>query len=178
MGIDLIDLAPVLGGHCHVAGRLSEIEGTWSTDEADPALRLHLARYSRYHGWHAELWSEMLPDSVGLADLAKAASPDETWSAQLDAVLPVAVTATRLAVLFRCLVPRLLTATDSLLERLDGVNDAATLRAGGFVRADLVGELIEGGRLLHTRIAGDDLAAALAAAALIDTALSASQFGS
>ena len=49
----LVDLTPVLGHHAYVAGALFEVEGRWSADESELAVRVHLARYSRYHGWHA-----------------------------------------------------------------------------------------------------------------------------
>lgn len=173
----LADLAAVFGHHAHVSASLSELEGRWAGDETDAAVRVHLARFGRYHGWHAELWTDLLPDSVRLAERALVGPPDALWGAQLVELLELQGTAPRLAVLYRSVLPRLSSATGCLLDRLAPVSGAAALRSGGFVAADLASEQAAGNRLLHDLGTVANLADVLSGAVTIDVVLAGSEFG-
>lgn len=177
MAPGLADLTPLFGSHAYVAGALFEVERQWAANEAEAAVQVHLARFSRYHSWHAELWLDLLPDSVALADLAAANPPDPIWASQLEALSEVAATGPRLALMYRCVLPRVLTATDCLLDALSPVADAAAMRTCGFVGADLAAEQAAGARLLHQLTRGETLADALARAVSADVVLSDSEFG-
>lgn len=177
MTANLAELAAAFGHHASVAASLFEIEGRWSTDESDPVVAVHLARNSRYHGWHSELWADLLPDSVLLSDLAVVSPPDSVWTEQLEAIAGVDGTVARLAHLYRSVVPRLIVATTCLADELSPISDAAAIRSAGFVAADLEAEQASGALLLERSEAAADLQEALDGAHAVDIALAHSKFG-
>ena len=124
-----------------------------------------------------ELWTDLLPDSVGLAHLVEVTAPDQSWSQQLGALGAISDTGARLAVLYRCVIPRLLTATEGLIDVLSPVADAASLRAGRFVASDLAAEQEAGSLFLDQFVTGERLGTALADAASVDLVLASSEFG-
>jgi hypothetical protein len=173
----LSERAVAFGQHASVAASLFEIEGKWSTDEVDPAVAVHFARQSRYHGWHSELWSELLPDSLLLRDVAVVEAPDSLWSQQLDVVAGATDTVARLALLYRSVVPRVIDATRCLVDELNPISDAAAIRSAAFVASDLEAEQSAGSLLLEGSATVIDPRDALSEAAAVDIALSHSKFG-
>ena len=49
MPTPLAELAVTFANHAYVSGVLAELETAWAADEADPAVRVHLARHGRHH---------------------------------------------------------------------------------------------------------------------------------
>jgi hypothetical protein len=108
--------------------------GRWSTDEPDPAARVHWAVASRRHGTWATAWRGLLPTSPQLDAAARirAAAPWESLvtdlgGANLD-------TATRLAVAADVVLPRLATGLETLLAGSGEIADAPMRRV---IRAHL-----------------------------------------
>lgn len=161
-----------IGGHAWIETRLFEVLGRWSQIVPDPRARALLARQSRHHGWHAELWHELLPalPHLSYADLvapneaaaAGAAAlaaldeldpaegdgpPDATPESDDDAAAALAV----LTVVHREVLPRVRAAYAEHLEHTTPVTDGPTIRVLRLVLADLD----------EDAAAGDDLIAAL-----------------
>lgn len=158
--MEIEEIVPVVGGLAWVAGRLFELEGRWAGSMAEPTAVVHLAEHSRHHGWHAGLWREALPDSPALAAGDHVVAP-AGWDAAMaltaeGARIDAGGDATRLAALYRGLVPRLAGMLADLDRCLVGPGDAAVRRALGFVVGDVDNDLRGGSSLLAATLRDDD----------------------
>ena len=50
-----------IGHYCWIEMRVFEIVGAWTAAAPEPAVKAALATHSRLHGWHAEVWHDLLP---------------------------------------------------------------------------------------------------------------------
>lgn len=168
-----------IGGHAWIETRLFEVLGRWSQLVPEPRARALLARQSRHHAWHAELWHDLLPALPHLSG-ADLVAPNDTTEAAAAALAaldeleppgegerlvegpaphdaapdadddPAAALAV-LTVVHREVLPRVRAAYDEHLDHTTPVTDGPTIRVLRLVLADLA----------EDAAAGDELIAAL-----------------
>ena len=161
-----------IGHYCWIEMRTFEILGAWSASVPDPAVRAALATHSRQHGWHAELWHDLLPvigetdPDVGrparCAESGKVASLIAPSGAALVAFVdalsgPEApeLTIEKLAGAYRVLVPHAVSTYGHHLERTSPISDGPTIRALRLVLSDQRDHWHEGGALLQAQLRWD-----------------------
>lgn len=167
----IAQLVPRMGGLAWIARSLFQLEGRWAESMADPVATIHLATQSRYHGWHATLWAEALPDSPALEAAGHVVAPSMGWQSAVDLVGDAVDSegnepdVARLSALYRVFLPRLMVELVALEEGLDGPGDAHIERVAGLVRADATADLIGGLALLNATFGHDDAVEIAAATA-------------
>ena len=134
--LPLSQAAELIGAYCFVERRLFELTGAWSVEVAGPGVGLHLDQVSQQHAWHAELWAERLPVLAGIepASLIRPLGP--ALGPVLDALAACESDVERLAGLYRCVLPRLVTSYGRHLRRAVAATDAPVMRALRLVRTD------------------------------------------
>jgi len=133
--LELGAAAELLGAYCFVERRLFELTGAWSVEADTPRVAVHLDQVSQQHAWHAELWAERLPVLAGI-EPASLIRPSGTVGPVLDALAAAPTSIERLAGLYRCVLPRLLTSYGRHLRRAVPATDAPVIRALRLVRRD------------------------------------------
>ena len=149
----LQDTARFLGCARWLELRCFEVLGGWVASTAEPEVKLALARQSHHHAWHAELFERVLPVANGLAD-HRDAEPGGGWTAFMDSLGALELTADRLTAAYALLLPAKLAEYEHWLEVADPVRDAPVRRWLGFVVADERVDLAEGRHLLDALPAG------------------------
>lgn len=133
----LLSTAARLGNLCWVEFRLFEILGGWVQSVPEPEAKLLLARQTRRHSSHAELFAGCLPVSSDL-DRDELVGPRIEELADVLAQLERAeATRDRLLGLHRVVLPGLEEAVASLAETLSPVADAPALRVLRLVGGEL-----------------------------------------
>ena len=153
-----------VGGLAWIAGELSAIEGRWAPTFVDPAAVEHLATHSRHHRWHATMWTEALPDSPALDAIKNICAPSTGWdaAARLSQDEVVASDVHGLALLYRGLLPRLVTRLRSFGTALRGPGTGAIQRIVGLVSVDVGGDVQGGLGVMATALSdheSDEIAA-------------------
>jgi hypothetical protein len=161
-----------VGHYCWIEMRTFEILGGWSASVPDPGVKAALATHSRQHGWHAELWHDLLPDIGGTdpdvgrpprcSESGKVASfvapPGAALVAFVDALAaPKApeLTIEKLVGAYRVLVPHAISTYDHHLERTSPISDGPTIRSLRLVLSDQRDHWHEGEALLQAQLRSD-----------------------
>ncbi|HEX6569667.1 MAG TPA: hypothetical protein VF015_10890 [Acidimicrobiales bacterium] len=151
-----------IGGHAWCEMRLFEILGRWSGTVREPRAQALLARQSRHHAWHAELWHDLLPALPHLpaADLVAPGEAATRIVALLTAIddpagragaadsAADAAAVAKLAALYEEALPQLAATYADHLDRTTVVTDGPTIRALRLVLADLADDGAAGADLL------------------------------
>ena len=124
-----LDATAAFVGHaCWVERRCFETLGAWVPSVPEPEAKLLVARHSRHHGWHAELLGEVLPTTRDHDPARLVAPADPAWPDVLAEVGAATTTLDRLVGVYQAVVPALVTAYDTLLERASGWSDGPVAR--------------------------------------------------
>lgn len=165
----LHEVAQLLGGRVWLERQLFERLGAWSSGPGTASARLHLADASRRHGWHAQVWFDRLPELSVIDAEALVVAPDgrlvELFE-RLDGV-PSSVdddaAVVRLDGYGRVLLPRMIVAYRSTLDRLGVAADASLARWSRIVLADDLDEWERGESVLQGAVRSAGRIEALAA---------------
>ncbi|MGH9229255.1 MAG: hypothetical protein ACRD07_11120 [Acidimicrobiales bacterium] len=161
-----------IGHYCWVEMRAFEILGAWTASVPEPAVKAAIATHSRQHGWHAELWHDLLPvigeagpgpggavRSAETGDGSGGASfivpPSAAHVSFVDALAaPEApeLTIEKLVGAYRVLVPHAASAYGHHLDRASPVGDGPTIRALRLVLSDQLDQWHEGEALLQAQL--------------------------
>jgi hypothetical protein len=147
------DSARRVGAYRFVEHRLFEVTGAWAVGGGDAVVSVHASEMSLQHAWHAELWEERLP-AVAWADHERLTAAPDAVAAALDELAAADDPASRLAGLYRSLLPRLLITYDEHAAVTVPVTDGPVIRALTLVRRDEVDQLAAGTALLDGLLAG------------------------
>jgi hypothetical protein len=162
------DSARRVGAYRLIEHRLFEVTGGWAVGGGDPALAVHASEMSLQHAWHAELWEERLPAVAWAAHRQLTAAPPSVVAA-LDELATAPDPVSRLAGLYRSLLPRLLETYADHVAATVPVTDGPVVRALTLVRRDEVDQLAAGSALLAELADGpEDLRRGDEAAARVD----------
>jgi hypothetical protein len=131
--------------------------GGWVPTMREPAAKLLVARHSRYHGWHAELFAEVRPTTRRHDAGADPAPLDGGWVGAMEAIRgePELATVERLTGVYQVLLPRLLADYDRLLDATSPWSDGPVARRLRLVVDDERAALGEGLAVLEGLLAGD-----------------------
>lgn len=162
-GLTLAQAAERFGAYRWVEQRLFELTGTWAAEATPPEARIHLDVVSGQHGWHAGLWTDRLPVLDGADHDALTRPRGPAMGPLLDELARQPDTASRLAGLYRVVVPRLLVTYDRHLGRATAAADAPAVRALRLVRRDEVEAWQAGEALLEQLLVRPEDAASAAA---------------
>jgi hypothetical protein len=154
--------------------RAFEILGAWTASVPEPAVKATLATHSRQHGWHAELWHDLLPvigeggpSPNGPAQSAETekervgsfvAPPSAAYVAFVEAVAAPAapeLTIEKLVGAYRVLVPHAAGAYGQHLDLTSPISDGPTIRALRLVLSDQFDQWHEGEALLQAQLRSD-----------------------
>ena len=147
-----------IGHYCWIEMRAFEILGAWTASVPEPAVKTTLATHSRQHGWHAELWHDLLP-VIGEAGVDSFIAPPS--AAHISFVEALAapeapdLTIEKLVGAYRVLVPHAAGAYGHHLERTSPVSDGPTIRALRLVLSDQHHHWHEGETLLQAQLRSD-----------------------
>jgi hypothetical protein len=147
-----------IGHYCWIEMRAFEILGAWTAWVPEPAVKAALATHSRQHGWHAELWHDLLPALGEAGKSSLIAPPGATLVTFVDALAaPEApeLTIEKLVGGYRVLVPHAASAYGHHLERTSPVSDGPTIRALRLVLSDQLDHWHEGEALLQAQLRSD-----------------------
>jgi hypothetical protein len=163
-----------IGHYCWTEMRAFEILGAWTASVPEPAVKGALATHSRQHGWHAELWHDLLPviGEAGKGPTAPAwsaeserdgvdalvAPPSAAYVAFVEAVAaPEApeLTIEKLVGAYRVLVPHVATAYGRHLALTSPISDGPTIRVLRLVLSDQFDHWHEGEALLQAQLRSD-----------------------
>lgn len=165
----LHEVAQLLGGRVWLERQLFERLGAWSSGPGTAAARLHLADASRRHGWHARVWFDRLPELSVIDAEALVVAPDDRLVELLERLdgVPSSVdddaAVVRLDGYGRVLLPRMIVAYRSTLDRLGVAADASLARWSRIVLADDLDEWERGESVLQGAVRSADRIEALAA---------------
>jgi hypothetical protein len=149
------DSARRVGAYRWIEHRLFEVTGGWAVGGGDAALSVHASEMSLQHAWHAELWEERLP-AVAWADHAQLTAAPPAVAAALDELASTEDPVSRLAGLYRALLPKLLATYDAHAAATVAVTDGPVIRALTLVRRDEVDQLAAGNALLAELAGGPE----------------------
>src|SRR5262245_20594683 len=147
--------ARLVGHYCWIEMRAFEILGAWTASVPEPAVKVTLATHSRQHGWHAELWHDLLPVIGETGVDAFVTPPGGALAAFVEAVgAPEApeLTIEKLVGAYRVLVPHLVGAYRRHLDLTSPISDGPTIRALRLVLADERDHWYEGEALLQAQL--------------------------
>jgi hypothetical protein len=147
--------ARLVGHYCWIEMRAFEILGAWTASVPEPAVKVALATHSRQHGWHAELWHDLLPVIGETGVDAFVTPPGRALAAFVEVVAaPEASenTIEKLVGAYRVLVPRLVGAYRQHLDLTSPISDGPTIRALRLVLSDERDHWREGEALLQAQL--------------------------
>jgi hypothetical protein len=147
--------ARLIGHNCWIEMRAFEILGAWTASVPEPAVKVTLATHSRQHGWHAELWHDLLPVIGETGVDSFVAPPGRALAAFVEAVAaPEApeLTIEKLVGAYRVLVPHLVGGYRRRLDRTSPISDGPTIRALRLVLSDQRDHWYEGEALLQAQL--------------------------
>jgi hypothetical protein len=164
-----------IGHYCWIEMRAFETLGGWSGSVPEPDVAATLATHSRQHGWHAELWHDLLPvigeapGPSGPAQSAKSGqdrveadryveAPSPALVAVTDALAEPAapeLTLEKLVGAYRVLLPHTVTVYGRHLATASPISDGPTIRALQLVLADQVNQWREGEALVQAQVRSD-----------------------
>ncbi len=137
--------------------RLFELVGAWARSVPEPQVAARLGDHSHRHGWHAELWGDLIPELDHLSADRVVAAPDG-----LDGLVEVleggsdADTCDRLVGVYRVVVPRLVAAYGHHLDHTLAATDGPTIRVLRLALSDLAEDLQHAERLVQGLITTPD----------------------
>jgi len=164
-----------IGHYCWIEMRAFEILGAWTAQVPEPAVKATLATHSHQHGWHAELWHDLLPvigeggpGPSGPARSARSGNdrveasfiepPNTALVAFVEALAaPEApeLTLEKLVGAYRVLVPHAVNAYRQHLDGTSPISDGPTTRVLRLVLSDQLEHWREGEVLLQTQLRSD-----------------------
>ena len=158
-GVSIHEVDRLVARFVWLERRRFEILGSWVTSVPESEVAVLLAAQARHHAWHASLWEQHLPRRSGYQAPAEPPA-SEALSAFLDALAGppgTADTVARLSGAFRVLGPQALASYGTQLDRATSVSDAAWARTCRLVLSDQRHDGFEGGRMLSSLLATDQL---------------------
>jgi hypothetical protein len=147
-----------IGHYCWIEMRTFEILGTWTAQVPEPAVKATLATHSRQHGWHAELWHDLLP-VIGESGVDSFIEPPSAALAAFVEALAAAdapeLTLEKLVGAYRVHVPHAVSAYRQHLDGTSPISDGPTIRALRLVLSDQLDQWREGEALLQAQLRSD-----------------------
>jgi hypothetical protein len=135
--------------------RAFEILGAWTASVPEPEVKAVVATHSRQHGWHAELWHDLLP-VIGEAGSERFVEPpNAALVGFIDALRePDApeLTVEKLVGAYRVLLPRTVAVYRHHLAGASPISDGPMIRALRLVLSDQVDHWRDGEALLQTQL--------------------------
>lgn len=150
VGLGILATALVAARFQWVEEQIFEILGRWSLELPEPEAKLLVARHAAHHGWHAQLWSERVPN---LREGSVRAPDPSGWANLLEAVQESSsrhATALRLAGMYRVVLPRLIGQYRQVASRTSEAADRPVMRTIRLVTNDEHQDAQEGEILLQS----------------------------
>jgi hypothetical protein len=144
-----------IGRYCWIEMRAFEILGAWTAAVPEPAVKAALATHSRQHGWHAEVWHDLLPviGETGVDSYIAPASPALVPFVEALAAPEAAdLTIERLVGAYRVLLPHTAVTYSEHLDHASPISDGPAIRALRLVLSDQLDHWLEGEALLQAQL--------------------------
>ena len=147
-----------IGHYCWIEMRAFEILGAWTATVPEPAVKAALATHSRQHGWHAEVWHDLLPviGETGVDSYITPATPAlGAFVEALAAPEAADLTIEKLVGAYRVLLPHAAVTYADHLDHASPISDGPAIRALRLVLADQLDHWHEGEALLRAQVRSD-----------------------
>lgn len=154
-----------IGRYRWIEMRLFEALGGWVTGVPELDAKALLATHSRHHGWHAELWHDLLPvlpttdagqpgAGTPIEDWAPPASDEQlaAFAAALTEPRAPGLTLERLVGVYRVALPHTIVTYTRHLRAASSVADGPTIRALRLVLSDELDHWRDGEMLLQSLV--------------------------
>jgi hypothetical protein len=144
-----------IGRYCWIEMRAFEILGAWTAVVPEPAVKAALATHSRQHGWHAEMWHDLLPviGETGVDSYIAPASPALVPFVEALAAPEAAdLTIEKLVGAYRVLLPHTAVTYSEHLDHASPISDGPATRALRLVLSDQLDHWLEGEALLQAQL--------------------------
>jgi hypothetical protein len=144
-----------IGHYCWIEMRAFEILGAWTAAVPEPAVKAALATHSRQHGWHAEVWHDLLPaiGETGVDSYIAPASPALVPFVEALAAPEAAdLTIEKLVGAYRVLLPHTAVAYGDHLDHASPISDGPAIRTLRLVLSDQLDHWHEGEALLQAQL--------------------------
>jgi hypothetical protein len=144
-----------IGHYCWIEMRAFEILGAWTATVPEPAVKAALATHSRQHGWHAEVWHDLLPviGETGVDSYITPATPALVAFVEALAAPEAAdLTIEKLVGAYRVLLPHAAVTYADHLDHASPISDGPAIRALHLVLADQLDHWHEGEALLRAQV--------------------------
>jgi len=144
-----------IGHYCWIEMRAFEILGAWTASVPEPAVKGALATHSRQHGWHAEVWHDLLPviGETGVDSYIAPAGPALVpFVSALAAPEPADLTIEKLVGTYRVLLPHTAVTYRDHLDHASPISDGPTIRVLRLVLSDQLDHWHEGEALLQAQL--------------------------
>jgi len=144
-----------IGHYCWIEMRAFEILGAWTAAVPEPAVKAALATHSRQHGWHAEVWHDLLPviGETGVDSYIAPASPALVPFVEALAAPEAAdLTIEKLVGAYRVLLPHTAVTYSDHLDCASPISDGPAIRALRLVLSDQLDHWQEGEALLQAQL--------------------------
>jgi hypothetical protein len=147
-----------IGHYCWIEMQAFEILGEWAAAVPQAAVKGALATHSRQHGWHAEVWHDLLPviGETGVDSFIAPASPALVAFVEALAAPEAAdLTIEKLAGAYRVLLPHTAVTYLDHLGHASPISDGPTIRALRLVVSDQQDQWHEGEAVLQAQLRSD-----------------------
>jgi hypothetical protein len=144
-----------IGHYCWIEMRAFETLGAWTAMVPEPAVKAALATHSRQHGWHAEVWHDLLPviGETGVDSYIAPASPALVAFVEALAAPEAAdLTIEKLVGAYRVLLPHTAVTYEDHLDHVSPISDGPATRALRLVLSDQGDQWREGEALLQAQL--------------------------
>jgi hypothetical protein len=157
-----------IGRYRWVEMRLFEALGGWVTGVPELDAKALLATHSRHHGWHAELWHDLLPElpvlpttdgghpgaGISIDDWAPPPSDEQlaAFAAALTEPRAPGLTVEKLVGVYRVALPQTIAAYTRHLRAASPVADEPTIRALRLVLSDELDHWRDGEMLVQSLV--------------------------
>ena len=144
-----------IGNYCWIEMRAFETLGAWTATVPEPAVKAALATHSRQHGWHAEVWHDLLPvlGETGVDAYIAPASPAVVAFVEALAAPEAAdLTIEKLVGAYRVLLPHAAVTYGDHLDNASPISDGPAIRALRLVLSDQRDQWHEGESLLQAQL--------------------------
>jgi hypothetical protein len=154
-----------IGRYRWIEMRLFEALGGWVTGVPELDAKALLATHSRHHGWHAELWHDLLPvlpttdggqpgAGTPIEDWAPPASDEQlaAFAAALTEPRAPGLTLEKLVGVYRVALPHTIVTYTRHLRAASSVADGPTIRALRLVLSDELDHWRDGEMLLQSLV--------------------------
>lgn len=129
----------LIGAYRWTERQLFTLLGGWASTVSETGVKMFLDQQSFEYAWHAELWTDRLPDHRGLtpAGLTAPANPGVALMfRQLTDESSSSSTVAKLTAVYRVILPRLITTYSAHLNQANGSGNDPTQRALRLILAD------------------------------------------